>query len=166
MTLTLICMRHAKSDWDDPLQEDIDRPLNARGREAAPRIAKWLADGGHIPNLALVSSAARTVETWELMAPQLPGVAAEALPDLYLASPDVMRRALMGHNARTILLIAHNPGMADLTDKLVKTRPDHPKFRTYPTAATTVIEFATDDWANLGWRQGVAKAFTVPRDLD
>ena len=165
MTLTLICMRHAKSDWDDPLQEDIDRPLSERGRMAAPLIGKWLTENSYIPDVALVSSAARTVETWELMSKHLPNVTAEFLPGLYLASPDVMRRALLNRKARSILLIAHNPGMADLTDKLVAERPDHPKFRTYPTAATTVIEFDTDDWANLGWRQGKARNFTVPRDL-
>lgn len=165
MTLTLITMRHAKSDWDDPLQEDIDRPLSERGRAAAPLIGKWIADNGHIPELALVSSAARTIETWELMSNHLPNVAAEFLPDLYLASPDVMRRTLLNRKERCILLLAHNPGMADLTDKLVAERPNHPKFRTYPTAATTVIEFDTDDWANLGWREGKALNFTVPRDL-
>lgn len=165
MTLTLICMRHAKSDWDDPLQEDIDRPLSARGKTDAPKIGKWLADGGHIPDFALVSSAARTVETWMLMTPHLPNVKAEFLPDLYLASPDVMRRILIGRTVKSILLLAHNPGMADLADKLVAQRPDHPKFRTYPTAATTVIAFDTNDWSNLGWRQGTARAFTVPRDL-
>lgn len=165
MTLTLICMRHAKSDWDDPLQEDIDRPLSERGRASAPLIGKWLAKNDHIPTLALVSSAARTVETWELISGHLPNVTSEFLPSLYLASPDVMRRTLINRDARSILLLAHNPGMADLTDKLVAERPNHPKFRTYPTAATTVIEFKTNDWANLGWRQGKALNFTVPRDL-
>ena len=165
MTLTLTCMRHAKSDWDDPLQEDINRPLNERGRAAAALIGNWLADHSHIPDLALVSSAARTIETWQLVSEHLPNVTAEFLPDLYLASPDVMRRTLINREASRILLLAHNPGMADLTDKLVADRPSHPKFRTYPTAATTVIEFQTDNWANLGWRQGQVKGFTVPRDL-
>lgn len=166
MTLTLICTRHAKSDWEDPLQEDIDRPLSARGRAAAPLIGKWLAEKGYVPELALVSSAARTIETWERMAVHLPDVPAEFLAGLYLATPDVMRRTLLGRKARSILLIAHNPGMADLTDKLASQAPTHPKFRQYPTGATTVIEFATDDWANLGWRQGKVIDFTVPRDLD
>ncbi|NNE87257.1 MAG: histidine phosphatase family protein [Silicimonas sp.] len=165
MTLTLICTRHAKSDWDDPLQDDVDRPLSARGKAAAPLLGQWLADKGHIPELALVSSAARTIETWALMSTHLKGVAEEFLPGLYLATPDVMRRTLMGRKALSILLIAHNPGMADLTDKLVAQRPDHPKFRMYPTGATTVIQFDTNDWANLGWRQGKVLDFIVPRDL-
>ena len=165
MTLTLTCMRHAKSDWDDPLQDDVDRPLSERGRASAPAIGKWLAEKGHIPDIALVSSAARTIETWELMSPYLPDVAVTFRPDLYLASPDVMRRVLIGREAHSILLIAHNPGMADLTDKLLAERPNHAKFRTYPTGATTVVEFDTDDWANLGCRAGRLRDFIVPRDL-
>ena len=35
MTQRLILMRHAKSDWDDPLLDDRDRPLNGRGRRSA-----------------------------------------------------------------------------------------------------------------------------------
>lgn len=28
----LILFRHAKSDWDDPVARDFDRPLNSRGK--------------------------------------------------------------------------------------------------------------------------------------
>jgi len=33
----LSLLRHAKSSWDDPVERDFDRPLNGRGRRAAPR---------------------------------------------------------------------------------------------------------------------------------
>ena len=42
MTLTLILIRHAKSDWGDAGLDDHDRPLNARGIEDAPRVGTWL----------------------------------------------------------------------------------------------------------------------------
>ena len=32
----LFLLRHAKSSWQDDGQDDFDRPLNARGRKAAP----------------------------------------------------------------------------------------------------------------------------------
>ncbi|MFN3796965.1 MAG: histidine phosphatase family protein, partial [Sphingobium yanoikuyae] len=31
----LTLLRHAKSDWDDPVARDFDRPLNRRGEKAA-----------------------------------------------------------------------------------------------------------------------------------
>ena len=39
MRLQLQLLRHAKSSWDSPGLTDHQRPLNARGRKAAPRIA-------------------------------------------------------------------------------------------------------------------------------
>ena len=33
---TLYILRHAKSDWGDSSLKDFDRPLNERGRKAAP----------------------------------------------------------------------------------------------------------------------------------
>ncbi len=52
----LILLRHAKSDWPDGAS-DIDRPLAPRGREAAPKIAAYLAAEGLIPDRVLVSPA-------------------------------------------------------------------------------------------------------------
>ena len=79
MTLTLILIRHAKSDWDDPRLTDHQRPLNARGRRAAPRVGAWIADMGLTPQQALVSDAMRTRETWHSIASHLPAAPAPAL---------------------------------------------------------------------------------------
>jgi phosphohistidine phosphatase len=40
----LLLVRHAKSDWNDPLQKDFDRPLNERGKRDAPLMAHRLLD--------------------------------------------------------------------------------------------------------------------------
>lgn len=71
MTKTFILIRHAKSDWDDPLLDDHDRPLNPRGHPSAPRIGKWLSAQGVIPDTVLCSSALRTRETWNGIATHL-----------------------------------------------------------------------------------------------
>ncbi len=53
---TVLLVRHAKSSWDDPLLADFDRPLAARGRGAAPRIARYMRDKGLIPDLVACST--------------------------------------------------------------------------------------------------------------
>ncbi len=40
---TLYLLRHAKSSWKDDSLRDFDRPLKDRGREAAKRMGKQLA---------------------------------------------------------------------------------------------------------------------------
>ena len=63
----LIVMRHAKSSWKDTHLEDHDRPLNKRGLRDAPRISEELYSRGWIPDLILVSSSRRTMQTLEMM---------------------------------------------------------------------------------------------------
>jgi phosphohistidine phosphatase len=118
-TRRLILLRHAKSDWPDV--PDRDRPLAKRGRRDAPRIGRWLHEHGYQPDVVMVSAAARTRQTWDLVAPELGGspavhfepraYAASALSLLYLAQELPARY-------RTALLIAHNPGLSELAASL------------------------------------------------
>ena len=83
---TLLLLRHAKSDRS-PSLGDAERPLNERGRNAVPRIGAAMAERGFLPDLALVSPAKRTRETWALIAPEIKAkTPAEFLPQLYLAA--------------------------------------------------------------------------------
>ena len=56
---TLLLMRHAKSSWDEPGLADLERPLAARGRLAAPLVARHLRERGLMPDLVLCSPAVR-----------------------------------------------------------------------------------------------------------
>ena len=59
-------MRHAKAE---PFAEtDHERVLTERGRRDAVEAGLHLAATGVVPDYAVVSSAARTVATWEAVA--------------------------------------------------------------------------------------------------
>lgn len=166
MSLTLILMRHAKSSWDDPMADDFDRILNGRGRKAAVTMAKWLVEKGYLPDTVLVSSARRTVETWERMAPTMPETATmESSPALYLASPDILLGALKSQKAPCVMVIAHNPGIAEFAERILKTAPKHPDFHRYPTAATCVMDFPQSNWSDITWNSSAALDYAVPREL-
>ena len=68
----LLLLRHAKSSWDDPALSDHARPLNSRGRKAAAAVAQLFHRLTLAPDLVLVSSARRTLQTLEALSP-LPG---------------------------------------------------------------------------------------------
>jgi len=111
--MNLLLMRHAKSSWDDDALADHDRPLNARGRDAAPRMAKVLVENNIVPKLILVSSSRRTMETVERMMPQLEAVPVKVIPELYHASPMTILEIIHNHgdDADPLLVVGHNPGM-------------------------------------------------------
>ncbi len=162
----LILTRHAKSSWDDPLMPDHDRPLNERGKAAAADMGQWLASRGYVPGEVLCSDALRTRKTWSGIAPALPGTPVlELKPALYHAGPDVMLAVLRHATADTVMMIGHNPGIAEFAAKLVARPPQNPEFARYPTGATLVADFAIDSWEQLGWGSGVADDFIIPREI-
>lgn len=156
---TLILMRHAKSGWEDPALSDHDRPLNRRGRLAAALMGAWLVEDGLTPDRALVSSAARTVETWRRMGAPCEAEVREAL---YLAPAagliEAARRG--GGEADTLLILAHQPGMQGAAETLTS-RGAVPSF---PTGAAAVVTF-DGDWEDLAPGAGRLKTFAAPKLL-
>ena len=159
-------MRHAKSGWDDPTLEDHDRPLNDRGQHSASAIGKWLMENQYVPDAAIISSSQRTRETWERVRQGFLHTPAEFSQALYLASPDVMLGIIRKvSDAKTLLVLGHNPGTGYLASSLANASPDHAQFQRYPTTATTVFEFNQKSWEKIEPAQGRIVDFVVPRDL-
>ncbi len=121
MTLRLMLMRHAKSSWKVAGQSDHDRPLNKRGRGDAPRMARRVQKLGWVPDLALVSDAARTEETWAWMSGELePTPRLELVPSLYHGSIEDIRDAVRAYvtDEACVLVLGHNPGWEDALTEL------------------------------------------------
>lgn len=164
----LLLLRHAKSDRPAGVP-DIDRPLDARGREAAPRMGAYLASEGLHPDLALVSPAKRTRETWEAVAASLGAVPAQIVETIYEAPPASLLEAVRAapDSAETLILVGHNPGMEALADRLVGAGPRAARSRLaqgFPTAALAVIEFDADSWGAIDG-DGRLERFVRPKDL-
>jgi phosphohistidine phosphatase len=109
----LILMRHAKTERAAESGLDRDRALTERGRADAILMGTVLANKGLRPDLALVSPAVRTRQTWEAMHDALGDVELRIEPRLYDASPEVIRRLVQDAEDQTgcLLVVAHNPGV-------------------------------------------------------
>ena len=107
MPTRLIVMRHASSGWNSPQQSDHERVLTEGGRLEAPRISQALTDLDWIPNLAIVSSSARTRETHSL----LMETQHEIRSEVYGASLETLLTIVDGIEMdNTTLILGHNPG--------------------------------------------------------
>ena len=168
-TRRLILLRHAKSDWPDV--PDRDRPLAKRGRRDAPRIGRWLHERGYQPDAVVCSAARRTRQTWELVAPELGGSPSVTFePRAYAASAQTLlylARELPG-KSRAALLIAHNPGIAELAAELAEPAAGNgqldPAGLKFPTAAVAVLEF-DGNWPGLSPGRARLVDYIVPADL-
>jgi phosphohistidine phosphatase len=109
----LILMRHAQAEGSSPSGGDETRALSAVGRGEALLMGKALAERGLKPDLALVSSAVRTRQTWEQMHDALGDVEVRDEPRLYNAPSEVLRRFVEDNEdqAGCLLVLAHNPGV-------------------------------------------------------
>lgn len=168
--LRLLLLRHAKSAWPEGVS-DKERPLNGRGRAAAKLTGDYLADVKLIPDLALVSTARRAQETWALVSERLPlQPETRNIAELYAASSGQIIDVLQAVEpaARTVLILAHNPGMQDLALALCgggDAASRESMSDKYPTAGLAVIDFPAAQWRDVGRGMGRLDRFVTPRAL-
>ena len=159
---TLLLMRHAKSNWDDPSLRDFDRPLAERGRRDAPRMARALVALDSMPDLIVSSPAARARETIEAVIREgrltAPLTFNEAIYDATTAALMQVIRRLPDERQR-VLLVGHNPGFEDLLTRLAGERGR------MPTAAIACIEFQVDGWDDIEDGQGKLVWLLTPKQL-
>ncbi|WP_323762045.1 SixA phosphatase family protein [Maricaulis sp.] len=148
MTTTLILMRHAKAVDRLEAEDDFQRGLTPRGRSDAGDVADALAELGLTVDIALVSPAWRTRQTFDQLVPQLGAPRLDDPMVLYHASTDMLERAsreVLGPS-RTLLLVGHNPGIGGFAHKLAQ-RCDASRQLPmgYPTATACVFGLADAD---------------------
>lgn len=120
MARTLVLIRHAKAVHPDD-RDDHGRALADQGRRDAPVIGRWLRDQDVSVQVAVVSGARRTVETYRLLAAELPGAPSpEVTDDVYYASAGDLLEIVRGlpAEAESVVVVGHNPGIGMLANAL------------------------------------------------
>jgi phosphohistidine phosphatase len=159
---TLTILRHAKSSWDEPGLADFDRPLNGRGKRDAPVMGQRMKAAGIRPSLIVSSPAARAWSTAKIVAREMayPVEFLQRERDLYHAGTealfDVIARQDEGFNS--IVIVAHNPGLTDLANKLIPGLTSN-----LPTAGFVSVLIDTDTWELRGRKSADLIEFNYPK---
>ena len=169
----LTLLRHAKSDWDDPVARDFDRPLNRRGEKAAMLMGQFAAQRAMRFDMLVASPAVRVVQTLETFFAGY-GETLDARWDrrIYLASGATLLDVVHDQDNATdrLLMCGHNPGLEDLILMLVPDKSDDrlrdESEEKFPTASVAVITFDVSRWADVAIGGGLLERFVRPRDLD
>jgi phosphohistidine phosphatase len=167
---TLFLLRHASAGNDPPGCSDHDRQLTAAGVREAGEVAQLLAQ--HSPAAALCSTARRAVETFAPIATGLPPeTTVQTSRALYLASPDELADSIaeVDDECPSLLVVAHNPGVAQLANALVSAGDETTRSRMgrgFPPAALAVLGLELESWAELRPKAARLVAFVRPDDLD
>ena len=159
----LLILRHAKSSWKNTGISDHDRPLNKRGKKAAPRMGQVLFEEDCVPDVILSSTALRARDTADLVA-DASGFDGEVvyLNDFYHAWPSDFLDALrnLSDDINTAMIVGHNPGMELLLEMLTG------ESERFPTAALALVKLPIDYWSQLNDEtEGELLQLWLPRAL-
>jgi len=149
MDALLILVRHAKAVDRLEAEDDFERGLTPRGREDSESAAARLQEAGLAADLALVSPALRTRQTWEIIRERLGDPPIEDPMALYHASADMLERAVEEALPRAprIALVGHNPGIGAFAHMLAQRAGAMAAMPAgYPTAAATAFRLASLDF--------------------
>ena len=168
---TLTLLRHAKSDWDDPIQRDFDRPLNGRGRRAARTVGREMKRLGLRFDLCIASPAVRVRETLAEVEAAFGPLQPRFDQRIYLADPDDLLDLIRAapEEAGSLLLVGHNPGLEMLVLSLAApgASPLLGEVEAkYPTATLAELSLPADRWADTTPGRAQLLRFLRPRDLD
>jgi phosphohistidine phosphatase len=159
----LILFRHGKSDWDADYGDDRVRPLAQRGRKAAKRMGRFLAQAGQVPDAAITSPAVRAADTlrramkaggWDCPVRTAEGLyhgGVEGLLDEIRKEPK---------ETQVLLAVGHEPTWSEAVTAFIGGGRVQ-----LPTAGIARIEFEIERWGEVKPGAGVLAWVVVPRLL-
>ncbi|GAC1443312.1 MAG: histidine phosphatase family protein [Sediminibacterium sp.] len=159
---TLLIIRHAKSSWNNALLNDFDRPLNERGRNDAPMMAKKLRDR-KLPVNAFVSSPAERAFATAAYFAEAFGVKKKdiiRIPELYHATVPVFYTTVsrIADDIATAALFSHNPGITAFVNELTGTRIDN-----MPTCGIFAVKAPISQWKDFAGAEKQFLFFDYPK---
>ena len=177
---TLWLLRHAKTVTDPPPGgADFDRVLAPRGRRDATALGRLFAGAGEglgpglegvpLPRIALVSPAARTAATAELVLADVADPPESRLEKgLYAADPNEVLAFVrdLPDDVDAAMVVGHNPTAQALSQGLLSARDkkglSSAARNGFPTCALGVYAFNVDRWADVAARSAKLVAIMAP----
>jgi phosphohistidine phosphatase len=151
----LLLLRHAKAEAARTGLPDVERALSAGGRANALEAAQCIAHAGLPIDVALSSPAVRARDTALIVATALDIASLLRFePDMYPGTPGALLALLQRcePQARSILMIGHNPGISELAQQLASGGPA----LELRTAGLCRLQFALTSWNDVKFETAVS----------
>jgi phosphohistidine phosphatase len=157
----LILVRHAKSNWDAPLQ-DIDRPLDQRGMKDAHLVSLNTQD--FIPKIYVIwsSIAKRAADTARIFAQNIlyPIESILFKDELYTFDEKHLENIIKScdNSIDSLIIFGHNAAMTNFVNKFGDVFISN-----LPTSGFVSLQFDTNYWEKI--EKGKTKKIIVPKDF-
>jgi len=161
---TLYILRHAKSDWSEPGQDDIERAIREKGIKRTELIIKYMQSKSMKPELIVSSHALRAIQTAKLVANGLnyPKNSIVINPKIYYWNEDQIGNLFFELNdaVSSMLLVGHNPAFTGLGNKFLTEKISY-----LPTSGLVCVHFDIESWADLDSTKVVDSHAVFPKML-
>lgn len=159
---TLHILRHAKSDWSEPGQDDIDRNIRAKGIKRTELIINHMVNNQIQPELIISSHALRAIQTAKLVAKGIhyPPQAILINPRIYYSNEDQLTQIFfeLSDTYASVLLVGHNPAFTDLANYYLQE-----KITYLPTSGLVSVDFNVDSWVDADRTKILSTRYVYPK---
>lgn len=159
---TLYLIRHAKSDWSDPLSSDFERGLNKRGKGDAPLMGDILFKKGIQPDLILSSPAHRAKATAFIIAQKLSYSTDDIRfeQSLYASDTEIICSLIRGVSDKinSVMIFGHNPEFTECANMICGSTIDN-----IPTCGVVAMQLKDDIWESIGSNSAKLLFFETPK---
>jgi len=158
----LFVLRHAKSSWDEPNKDDIDRALTTRGINDAYSMANQLKNHLKALDLILTSHANRAIHTSTIFADVIgfPFDKIRITSNLYEASEAQLISLVkeLPDELIRVLIVGHNPTFTCYVNRYLPKSIDN-----IPTAGVVGMSFSTSSWNKISKENLQSNFFEFPK---
>jgi len=161
---TLLLVRHAKAEAPQDELSDHERALTLAGRTAATQLGDAIVAAGHTPDAAIVSTAIRAGQTWQLMAAAFGEVEMRPEGAIYETDGEGLQAIVAGApaHAQTLVVVGHEPTISAAAAALAGPESDVPALKRVahglPTGTAAVLEYH-GEWKDIAPRSMTLTGF-------
>jgi phosphohistidine phosphatase len=142
-----------------------------RGRTDAPTLGAYMAHHDLRPDLALVSPAARTLETWDLITRAFDKPPRQETDErLYNANPHKLFQVVTEpRTAKKLVIVGHNPSLQEFAVQLIASGDVEAREQLrekLPTSGLVVMDLPINAWEELHPHSARLERFVTPRLID
>lgn len=162
---TLYLLRHAHALAEaPPMLGDHERVLSAKGAQEAENLGLFMKEQDILPDYILSSSSVRTIQTARIVMSSVFDTEGRRIDtrfdrSLYLADPGTIISTIreVNEDYENLLVIGHNPGMAELAHHL-----SHGTVKEFPPCTFAVFETTAEGWDDFDTGKIELKKVFIP----
>lgn len=159
--------RHGKAEDSSQQIADFDRSLTSRGTANARKMGEFLRDQRMLPDLVLVSTAKRTLQTHAHASAAWPEIPTEFVDGIYeaTASALLLLVAERAADAKNVLILGHNPSLVVLLNHMVGFDNADSNLSYFPTCCVADVGFSDHTLGTINPEDGRLLSMMRVRDL-